>query len=82
MEFSLPLSIRVFRLMISFTQDENEPDWKGYLYAALLFFTAVIQSLFLHQYFHRCFTLGLRIRSAIVAAVYKKVCVVDGSEKP
>ena len=66
------------RWMIQFTQDESEPEWKGYLYAVLLFVTAVIQSLFLHQYFHRCFVLGMRIRTAIIAAVYKKVhvCVV------
>lgn len=64
----------MYRLLITFTEDTSEPDWKGYLYAGLLFVTAVIQSLFLHQYFHRCFTLGMRMRSAIVAAVYKKVC--------
>ena len=61
--------------MIQFTADKSEPDWKGYFYAVLLFITAIIQSLFLHQYFHRCFTLGMRLRSAIVASVYKKVCV-------
>ena len=61
------------RLLITFTEDKDEPDWKGYFYATLLFVTAVVQSLFLHQYFHRCFTLGMRMRSAIVAAIYKKV---------
>ena len=61
------------RLLITFTEDRDEPDWKGYFYAVLLFVTAVVQSLFLHQYFHRCFTLGMRMRSAIVAAIYKKV---------
>ena len=46
--------------------------------------TAIIQSLFLHQYFHRCFTLGMRMRSAIVAAVYKKVhvCIKHGLHEP
>ena len=33
----------------------------------------VIQSFFLHQYFHQCFHVGMRIRTAIIAAVYK-VC--------
>ena len=64
------------RWLIAFTEDATEPDWKGYLYASILFVTAVIQSLFLHQYFHRCFTLGMRMRSAIVAAVYKKVHII------
>ena len=65
--------VPVVRLLITFTGDESEPRWKGYLYAALLFVTAMIQSLFLHQYFHRCLRLGMRMRSAIVDAVYKKV---------
>ena len=61
------------RLMINFTKNESDPDWHGYVYAVLLFLTAVVQSLFLHQYFHRCFTIGMRIRTAIIAAVYNKV---------
>ena len=61
------------RWLINFTEELDQPDWKGYFYAALLFVTAMIQSLFLHQYFHRCLTLGMRMRSALVAAIYKKV---------
>ncbi len=67
--------VALHRLMINFTSDESEPAWKGYVYAALLFIAAVIQSLCLHQYFHRCFVMGMRLRTAIIAAVYKKVCV-------
>ena len=59
--------------MIHFTEDDSEPSWKGYFYAFLLFMAAVLQSLLLHQYFHRCFVVGMRIRTAIVAAVYQKV---------
>ncbi len=62
--------------MINFTSDPEEASWHGYLYAVLLFLTAVVQSLFLHQYFHRCYTLGMRIRSAIIAAVYDKVSLM------
>ena len=59
--------------MIQFTKDENQPDWHGYLYTVVLFLTAVVQSLFLHQYFHRAFVVGMRIRTAVIAAVYNKV---------
>ena len=38
-----------------------------------MFFNALVQSLILHQYFHRCFLVGMRVRTAIIAAVYKKV---------
>ena len=70
---SLPLPPFPLRLMIGFTKDQTQPDWYGYFYAILLFLAAVVQSLFLHQYFHRCFIVGMRIRTAIIAAVYKKV---------
>ena len=59
--------------MIGFTEDRSEPAWKGYFYAVLLFVAAVVQSLLLHQYFHRCFVVGMRMRTAIIAAVYRKV---------
>ena len=61
------------RLMIRFTEDPSESDWRGYLYAVLLFVTAVVQSLLLHQYFHRCFLVGMRVRTAVISAIYNKV---------
>ncbi|CAI8018869.1 Multidrug resistance-associated protein 1 [Geodia barretti] len=75
------VSPQVLKLLITFTEDRDEPDWKGYFYAALLFVTAVVQSLFLHQYFHRCFTLGMRMRSAIVAAIYKKALCLNNKSR-
>ena len=71
---SLSLSLSHKRLLINFTEDESVPDWKGYVYAGLLFVTAVVQSLLLHQYFHRGFIVGMRIRTAVVSAIYNKVC--------
>lgn len=50
----------------------NEESWKGYMYAVLLFAVAVIQTLILSQYFHRMFIVGLRIRTALISAVYRK----------
>lgn len=67
------------RLMISFTQDKSYFLWEGYLYAVLLFVVALLQSIFLQQYFQRCFVLGMKVRTAIMAAVYKKVkntCII------
>lgn len=59
--------------MISFTEDKSSFAWEGYMYAVLLFLVAVLQSLFLQQYFQRCFVLGMKVRTALMAAVYKKV---------
>lgn len=60
-------------MMISFTQDKSRYAWEGYLYAVLLLIVTILQSLFLQQYFQRCFVLGMKVRTAIIAAVYKKV---------
>lgn len=59
--------------MINFTNDKSIFLWEGYLYAVLLFVVALLQSIFLQQYFQRCFVLGMKVRTAIMAAVYKKV---------
>ena len=46
------------------------------MYTALMFLAAVVQSLCLHQYFHRCFVVGMRVRTAVIAAVYAKVRIL------
>ena len=38
-----------------------------------MFLAAGLQSLLLHHYFHKCFIVGMRIRTVIIAAVYRKV---------
>ena len=65
--FFLPI-----RLMIRFTESD-EPDWKGYFYAVLLFVAAALQSLILNHHYIRLFRLGMRVRTAVFAAVYSKV---------
>ncbi|XP_015591556.1 multidrug resistance-associated protein 1 isoform X6 [Cephus cinctus] len=65
------LSPQILKLLINFVS-ANEPMWKGYLYAVLLFLTATIQTLVLSQYFNRMFLVGLRIRTALIAAIYRK----------
>lgn len=37
-----------------------------------MFGAAVVQSVCLHQYFHRGFIVGMRTRTAIIAAIYQK----------
>ncbi len=70
----LPMcAVACHRLMISFTQDKTSHVWTGYLYAVLLLAVAFLQSVVLQQYFQRCFILGMKVRTALMAAVYKKV---------
>nr|XP_057915142.1 canalicular multispecific organic anion transporter 1 isoform X1 [Doryrhamphus excisus]XP_057915143.1 canalicular multispecific organic anion transporter 1 isoform X1 [Doryrhamphus excisus] len=74
-------SPQLLKLMISFVQDTNSYAWEGYLYAVLLLVVALLQSLFLQQYFQRCFVLGMKVRTAIMAAVYKKALVVSNDTR-
>ncbi|CAL8283935.1 unnamed protein product [Arctogadus glacialis] len=75
------VSPQLLKRMISFTKNEEAPDWHGYMYAVLLVLVAVLQSLFLQQYFQRCFVLGMKVRTSIMAAVYKKALVVSNSSR-
>ncbi|XP_077258463.1 multidrug-Resistance like Protein 1 isoform X7 [Temnothorax americanus] len=65
------ISPQILKLLIDFTEGE-EPMWKGYFYSALLLLTAILQTLVLSQYFHRMFLVGLRIRTSLIAAIYRK----------
>lgn len=69
-----------FRLLIDFVSKDEE-DWKGYFYTALLFITTVAQTIFLAQYFHRMFLIGMRLRAALVSAIYRKALVISNSAR-
>lgn len=75
------VSPQLLKLMVSFTQDKSRYAWEGYLYAVLLMVVALLQSLTLQQYFQRCFVLGMRVRTALMAAVYKKALVVSNDTR-
>uniref|UniRef100_A0A8C8HQ97 ATP-binding cassette, sub-family C (CFTR/MRP), member 2 n=1 Tax=Oncorhynchus tshawytscha TaxID=74940 RepID=A0A8C8HQ97_ONCTS len=74
-------SPQILKLMISFTMDKSIYTWTGYMYAVLLILVAIFQSLFLQQYFQRCFVLGMKVKTAIMAAVYKKALVVSNDAR-
>lgn len=61
------------RLLIHFVSDAAAPAWHGYFFTALLFLCTCLQSLVLQKYFHVCFVSGMRLRTAIIGAVYRKV---------
>ncbi|XP_066291267.1 multidrug resistance-associated protein 1-like isoform X3 [Branchiostoma lanceolatum] len=75
------VSPQLLKLLISFTKNKDIFAWKGYLYAVLLLLVAIIQSLVLHQYFHGCFVMGMRLRTVIISAVYKKSLVVTNEAR-
>ncbi|XP_046388373.1 multidrug resistance-associated protein 1 isoform X3 [Ischnura elegans] len=66
--------------LIGFVQSK-EWMWKGYLYAGLMFLTSVSQTIILAQYFHRMFLVGLRIRTALIASIYRKALVMSNAAR-
>ncbi|CAH8644795.1 unnamed protein product [Schistosoma rodhaini] len=63
----------LLKLLLNFLQNiQSEPIWHGYLYAIAIFIDTTVQSLILQSYFHIVFKLGMNIKTAITAAVYRK----------
>ncbi|XP_035225144.1 multidrug resistance-associated protein 1-like [Stegodyphus dumicola] len=70
----------LLKLLIAYVTS-SDPLWIGILYAVCMFLTGTLQSLLLGNYFHRMFILGMRIRTALVAAIYKKSLILSSSAK-
>lgn len=71
---------QLLSLSISFVTSD-EPMWKGIIYAISLFVVAAVQTLMLGQYFNRMMLVGLRIRTALIAAIYRKSLVISNAAR-
>ncbi|KAA8581112.1 hypothetical protein FQN60_002693 [Etheostoma spectabile] len=72
---------QLLRMLILFTKQKGAPDWWGYSLAFLMFFTAFLQTLILHQHFQYCFVTGMNVRTAIIGAIYRKSLVITNAAK-
>uniref|UniRef100_A0A8C4HZS1 ABC-type glutathione-S-conjugate transporter n=1 Tax=Dicentrarchus labrax TaxID=13489 RepID=A0A8C4HZS1_DICLA len=68
-------------LLLGFMRDEDAPLWKGYFYATLMFLLSCLQSLFNHQYMYTCFTVGMRVKTAVMGLVYRKSLVINSAAR-
>ena len=71
----------IFSLLINFVKNNDEEYWKGFLYAALLFLSAFLQTLITAQYSHRMYLTAMRVRTALVSAVYRKALLMSNASK-
>uniref|UniRef100_A0A8B9RPH0 ABC-type glutathione-S-conjugate transporter n=1 Tax=Astyanax mexicanus TaxID=7994 RepID=A0A8B9RPH0_ASTMX len=76
--FSIP---QVLSLLLSFVGDKDVPLWKGYLFAFTMFLLSCLQSLFNHQYMYSCFTVGMRVKTAVMGLVYRKALVISSAAR-
>ncbi|XP_059046550.1 multidrug resistance-associated protein 1 isoform X2 [Achroia grisella] len=65
------ISPQILKLLIGFVEG-NEPTWRGYLYAVTLLACATVQTMLLAHYFTRMYLVGMRIRTALTSAIYRK----------
>ncbi|XP_032066135.1 canalicular multispecific organic anion transporter 2 isoform X2 [Thamnophis elegans] len=72
---------QLLSMLISFVKNKNAPLWWGYLIAALMFLSAVLQTIILHHHFQYCFITGMRLRTGIIGMVYRKSLVITNSAK-
>lgn len=63
---------QLLKLFISFISSPDDPVWHGVVIATSFFVVSNIQSIFLNQYFHIMFRIGMRVRTSIISAVYRK----------
>ena len=67
---------QLLRLLITFVEsyrgDDPQPVIRGVAIALAMFAVSVNQTIFLHQYFQRVFEVGMRVKSALTAAIYEK----------
>ncbi|XP_076122347.1 multidrug resistance-associated protein 1 isoform X2 [Alosa pseudoharengus] len=71
----------ILKQLIQFVNDTSAPSWQGYFYTALLFVCSCVQTLILQRYFHVCFVTGMRLRTAIIGAVYRKALVITNAAR-
>ncbi|XP_056606838.1 multidrug resistance-associated protein 1 [Triplophysa dalaica] len=76
--FAVP---QVLSLLLGFMKDEDAPLWKGYFYASLMFLLSCLQSVFNHQYTYTCFTVGMRVKTAVMGLIYRKSLVLNSTAR-
>ncbi|RZF36743.1 hypothetical protein LSTR_LSTR005056 [Laodelphax striatellus] len=74
------VSPQILELLIGFVEGK-ESVWRGYMYAGLLLLTAMLQTFLLSQYFNCMFLVGLRIRTALISAIYRKAMVMSNAAR-
>lgn len=61
--------------------DKGGPEWQGYFLVSILFIVSFIQPYLNGQYYHNALTVGHRIRTGLMAAIYRKSLRISSSVK-
>lgn len=72
---------QVLHAIIVFLRDPEAPLWHGLALTLGITCSQILMSLCLRHYFFKCYKTGLRVRTAIVLAVYRKALVLSAAER-
>ncbi|KAH9503478.1 hypothetical protein Btru_068022 [Bulinus truncatus] len=68
--------------LIAFTlHRQTEREWKGYVLACSFFVVAMLKTCLYQYHFHVTMSLGMRLKSAVIAAVYKKALTISNEAR-
>ncbi len=82
LQFTQPWLLKqLMKWVNSYNSDEPQPAYRGMVIAVGMFITAICQTMFLHQYFQRCFMTGMRLRAALVTSIYQKTLVLSNASR-
>ncbi|KAI8384080.1 multi drug resistance-associated protein MRP [Blakeslea trispora] len=82
LQFTQPLLLReLMKWVTSYLSEDPQPGYRGGFIALAMFATAVAQTMFLQQYFHFCFTTGMKLRAALVTSIYQKTFLLSNSSR-
>ena len=62
---------QIVNLLIDFVSSD-EPNWKGYLYTVLIVVVTFACTILNSHAFYREYLVGLRIRTSLISAIYRK----------
>eukprot|EP00095_Tigriopus_kingsejongensis_P010546 maker-scaffold349_size200065-snap-gene-1.33 protein:Tk10546 transcript:maker-scaffold349_size200065-snap-gene-1.33-mRNA-1 annotation:"multidrug resistance-associated protein 1 isoform x1" len=75
LQFASP---QIVNLIIDFVQSD-EPVWKGYLYTALICLSTFLNTIMNNHCFYQEYKVGLRIKTALTSAIYRKSVKLSNS---
>ncbi|KAF9438262.1 hypothetical protein BGZ76_008903, partial [Entomortierella beljakovae] len=77
-----PLLLRQMLLFVmSYRTEKPQPLYRGYGIASLMLLCSLSQTAFVHQYFHHCLRTGMRVRAALITALYRKALRLSNTSR-
>nr|XP_027211385.1 canalicular multispecific organic anion transporter 2-like [Penaeus vannamei] len=75
------LTPQILSLIINFMTTPEQPAWYGYLFSVLLLVSCSLVTVIKNRYFYEVFAMSVRVRSAIMTAVYRKALSLSSAAR-